>query len=59
MSERSKISQLIKMESDLNRVIKTLEHMQKENYSAITSITLSYLTDIRDDKVPKKMVTDK
>ena len=59
MSERSKISQLIKMESDLNRVIKTLEHMQKENYSAITSITLSYLIDIRDDKVPKKMVTDK
>ena len=47
------------MESDLNRVIKTLEHMQKENYSAITSITLSYLIDIRDDKVPKKMVTDK
>ena len=59
MSERSKISQLIKMESNLNRVIKTLEHMQKENYSAITSITLSYLIDIRDDKVPKKMVTDK
>lgn len=46
-----------RIEKDLLRAINALELMQCENYSSITSITLSYLYDIRDGKVPKKMIT--
>ncbi len=47
-----------KLEDNLNRVIKALEYMQDEKYDSLRSITLSYLYDIRDDNVPKNMVTD-
>ena len=48
-----------KLEDNLNRVIKALEYMQDEKYDSLRSITLSYLYDIRDDNVPKNMVTDR
>ena len=57
-SKKSELKRLIKLEKNLIRVIKALEYLQKRNYSAFTNITLSYLTDIRDGKVPKKMTSD-
>src|SRR3990172_8677199 len=41
------------------RVIKALESTQEEKYSPTTNLVLSYLTDIRDDRVPEKLITDK
>ena len=57
-SKKSELRRLMKLEKNLIRVIKALEYMQKRNYSALTNLTLSYLTDIRDGKVPKKMTSD-
>lgn len=44
---------------DLKRVIKALEYENSENYSSTRSLALSYLTDIENNRVPKKMVSDK
>ena len=44
---------------NLLRVIRALEWEQDQNYSPERSFALSYLVDIRDDTIPKKMVTDK
>lgn len=57
-SKKSELRRLMKLEKNLIRVIKALEYMQKRNYSALTNLTLSYLTDIRDGRVPKKMTSD-
>ena len=57
-SKKAELKRLIKLQKNLIRVIKALEYMQKRNYSAFTNMTLSYLTDIRDGKVPKKMTSD-
>lgn len=46
-----------RIEKDLLRVINALELMQEEHYSSYTNLTLSYLCDIRDGRVPKKMIT--
>lgn len=46
------------VKKNLLRVIEALEYMQKENYSPFTNLTLSYLYDIRDNKVPNNLVTD-
>jgi len=58
--ERKKIlERTTKIENNLLRVIKALELTQDENYSSITNLVLSYLTDIRDNRVPEKLITDK
>jgi len=58
--ERKKIlERTTKIEKNLLRVIKALELTQDENYSSITNLVLSYLTDIRDNRVPEKLITDK
>lgn len=44
---------------DLHRVIKALEYEQELKYSTERLLALSYLIDIRDNNVPKKMVTDR
>ena len=46
------------LEENLNKVIKALEWMQENNYSSIRGITLSYLYDIRDNKVPVNLLTN-
>lgn len=43
---------------NLDRVIKALEYEQKENYSATRNLVLSYLYDIKNNTVPKKMPSD-
>lgn len=40
------------IEERLNAVIKTLEKSQVQQYSSTTNLVLSYLYDIRDDKLP-------
>ena len=58
--ERKKIlERTTKIEKNLLRVIKALELTQEEKYSPTTNLVLSYLTDIRDDRVPEKLITDK
>jgi len=58
--ERKKIlERTTKIEKNLLRVIKALEFTQEEKYSPTTNLVLSYLTDIRDDRVPEKLITDK
>lgn len=46
------------LEENLIRVIKALEYLQKENYSPMTNLALSYLYDIRYNQVPEKLLSD-
>jgi hypothetical protein len=48
-----------RIERDLNRVIKALEYMQEKDYTVERNFALSYLYDIKNDTVPKKMIIDK
>jgi len=38
----------------LNAVIKSIEHSQEARYSSTNNLVLSYLYDIKDNKVPKE-----
>lgn len=57
-ARKKTLERTTKIEKDLVRVIKALEYTQEENYSAVTNLVLSYLIDIRDHKVPDKLITD-
>ena len=47
------------IKKNLLRVIESLEYQQIEHYSSERHLTLSYLYDIRDNKVPKKLMIDR
>lgn len=55
---KNRLRELTRIESDLNRVINSLELEQIQDYSPQRNFVLSYLIDIRDDKVPKNLLSD-
>jgi len=49
----------LSIKKNLLRVIESLEYQQIEHYNSERHLTLSYLYDIRDNKVPKKLMIDR
>ena len=47
------------IEDRLKSVIASLEYQQSRKYNSMTSITLSYLYDILNDKVPDRILETK